>query len=547
MNKVPVEIERKYDVDGQSSLPRLNGVVGVAQVHYRPPMALEAVYFDTADRDLSANSVTLRRRTGGTDAGWHVKIGKGDRRLELQSELGEDDAVDVVSSPEAVSVPDRILDLVEVHVRGKDLVPIARLNTLRSVVDLMDGQGRRLAEVSDDQVAAMAVGRRTASRVQHWREWEVEVIDADLVDAAVGTTDIFLDAVGSVLESAGAQHSKAGSKVEKVVGKATDPLDPGAALAGSKTPDLKAVLAATVRTQIKTLKGWDPLVRRDVEDSVHQYRVSCRTLRSTLQTYAPLLAAEPTEAVNQDLKRLGKLLSVARDAEVVRDQVKKKVKHLPGGKNGHVAALVPGKVVKRLKKTKAREYDKAHDQQVERMRSDWYREVLDRLDAFALDVPLNPELPAKQASDASGAMVPLATEQVDAVLALAAEVGDQVDPAHRIDLMHEVRKEAKRLRYAVKAVQEATGLDLGAALDARMKTAEKLQDALGEHRDSVMFQQHVLETAQAAAKKGQDTFGYGLLYAAEFALQARTEAEAEELIEQLAHASGHDAGRKSQA
>jgi CHAD domain-containing protein len=543
MNKVPVEIERKYDVDGQSSLPRLNGVGGVAQVRYRPPMALEAVYFDTADRDLSANSVTLRRRTGGTDAGWHVKIGKGDRRLELQSPLDGDGSVDVVSSPEAVSVPDRILDLVQVHVRGKDLQPIARLNTLRSVVDLMDGQGRRLAEVSDDQVAAMAVGRRAASRVQHWREWEVEVVDADLVDAAVGTTDIFLDAVGSVLEGAGAQHSKAGSKVEKVVGKAADPLDPRAALTGSETPDVQAVLTATVRTQIKTLKGWDPLVRRDVEDSVHQYRVSCRTLRSTLQIYAPLLAAVPTEAVNQDLKKLGKLLSVARDAEVVRDQVKKKVKHLPGGKNGHVAGLVPDKVVKRLKKAKAEEYDKAHDQQVERMRSDWYLEVMDRLDAFARDVPLRPDLPSHRVADASAAMVPLATEQVDAVLALAAEVEEQVDPEHRIELMHEVRKEAKRLRYAVKAVQEATGLDLGAALDARMKTAEKLQDALGEHRDSVMFQHHVLETAQAAAKKGQDTFGYGLLYAAEFALQARTEAEAEELIEQLAHASGEDAGQ----
>ena len=351
---VQVEIERKYDVDGQASLPRLNGVGGVAQVRYRPPMALEAIYFDTAARDLSANNVTLRRRTGGTDAGWHVKIGKGERRLELHSPLGKDDVADVSAGPVTVSVPARILDLVRVHVRGKQLVPIARLNTLRSVVDLLDGQGRRLAEVSDDQVAAMAVGFRTESRVQHWREWEVEVVDAGLVAASAGGTDAFLDAVGQVLQPAGARPSAVGSKVEKVVGKAVDPLNPRAPLAGTGTtedldggaPAVRAVLAATVRTQLKTLKGWDPLVRRDVEDSVHQYRVACRTLRSLLQTYAPLLEADATGAVIQDLKKLGKLLSVARDAEVVRDQVQEKVAALPGGPQGAIAGTIPGKTVR---------------------------------------------------------------------------------------------------------------------------------------------------------------------------------------------------------
>ena len=544
---VQVEIERKYDVDGQASLPRLNGVGGVAQVRYRPPMALEAIYFDTAERDLSANNVTLRRRTGGTDAGWHVKIGKGERRLELQSPLGKDDAADISAGPFTVSVPARILDLVRVHVRGKQLVPIARLNTLRSVVDLLDGQGRRLAEVSDDQVAAMAVGFRTESRVQHWREWEVEVVDAGLVAASAGGTDAFLDAVGQVLQPAGARPSAVGSKVEKVVGKAVDPLDPRAPLAGTGTtedldggaPAVRAVLAATVRTQLKTLKGWDPLVRRDVEDSVHQYRVACRALRSLLQTYAPLLEADATGAVIRDLEKLGKLLSVARDAEVVRDQVQEKVAALPGGPQGAIAEMISGKTVKRLRGVKAERYEAAHAQQVKRMRSSWYFEVLDRLDAFALALPLNPELPEGDTA-AAAAMVPLATDQVDAVLALAAAVGSEQDLARRLDLMHEVRKEAKRLRYAVKAVQDATGLDLGAELVARMKTAKKLQEALGEHRDSVMFQEHVLTTSKVAARKGEDTFGYGVLFAAEFALQARTEAAAERLVEKLAHGHAGD-------
>lgn len=563
---VHVEIERKYDVDGQASLPRLNGVGGVAQVRYRPPMALEAVYFDTPDRVLSANGVTLRRRTGGADAGWHVKIKSGDHRLELQSPLDAEDCTDAAPGPEGVRVPDRILDLVQVHVRGKSLGPIARLNTLRSVVDLMDFHGRQLAEVCDDQVAAMSVGFRSESRVQHWREWEVEVVDADLLDSALKVREVagegptpdgadraaeatpqapasgavrFLDAVGQVLQDSGARPSAAGSKVEKVVGRTADPLDPHALDApDGTTPGLHAVLTKTVRAEMKVLKGWDPLVRRDVEDSIHQFRVVCRTLRSTLQTYAPLLDPDATAGVNKDLRRLGRLLSVARDAEVVRDQVDERMEDLPGGASGPVAATVPGKTVKRLREVKAEEYSAAHDELLKRMRTQWYFDVLDRLDAYARDVPLHPEIDEAQAADAAGTMEPLAAEQVDAVLELAERAATDQDAEHRIELMHEVRKEAKRLRYAVKAVQDATGLDLGSHLVARMKTAKKLQEALGEHRDSIMFQEHVLHTAKKAAKAGEDTFGYGVLYAAEFGLQRRSEERAGKLVEHLAQSHG---------
>ncbi len=545
---VQVEIERKYDVDGQASLPRLNGVAGVGQVRYRQPVALEAVYFDTAQRDLSANGVTLRRRTGGTDAGWHVKIGRGERRLELKAPLGRP-----LTDGRTATVPERILDLVRVHVRGRELAPIASLTTLRSVVELLDGQGRLLAEVSDDQVAAMAA-RRAEPRVQHWREWEIEVIDAGLATTLAGSVDAFLDAFEPLLGDAGARPSAAGSKVEKVVGREADPLDPRAPLdvAPDGAPRLQAVLAATVRAQLKTLKGWDPLVRRDVKDSVHQYRVACRTLRSILQIYAPLLEPEATRAVVADLKRLGALLSHARDAEVVRDQVKKRMARLPGGRHGTVAGLVTDTTVRRLRRAADRVYRENHARQTKRMSSPTYFQILDGLDAFALQPPLRPapvtESGAAGPSDTGGAteaapeaapvaaaeaMAPLAVAQVDVVLRLAAAVGVERDREQRIELMHDVRKEAKRLRYAVDAVQEATGLDLGAELVSRMATAEQLQEVLGDHRDSVMFQEHVLATSRRAARKGEDTFGYGVLFAAEFALQARTEAEAEVLVAEL--------------
>lgn len=560
-----VEIERKYDVVGQLALPKLSGVAGVSRVHYRPPVALEAVYFDTADRALAANRVTLRRRTGGPDEGWHVKIASGEHRLELHEPLGKADRAG--SPPDQVKVPRRILDLVQVHVRGRRLRPVAQLNTLRAVVDLLDAKGRPMAELADDQVAAMAVGRRAESRIQHWREWELEIVDAELLDTALAPQEVaagvetteqisgqgdaedadrpdrdpqdavtgtvrFLDAVGGVLEAAGAKPSPAGSKVEKVVGRLEDPLDPAAV---EDPTTLQDVLTRTVRTQVKMLKGWDPLVRRDVEDAIHQFRVVSRTLRSILQTYEPLLETEATARVNEGLKQLGRLLSTARDAEVVRDQVQERVEALPGGPGGPVASRVGGRVVKRLRRAKADEFQAAHDHLLEQMRRSEYFEVLDLIDAYARAVPLadgtEPDRPARDALE------PLAVQQVESVLELARTAEREQDPEQRIELMHEVRKEAKRLRYAVTAVRDAAGLEWGAELVDRMKAAKKLQEALGIHRDSIMFQEHVLATARRAEKRGEDTFGYGILYAAELPVQAKQEKKAEKLLARLAGTS----------
>jgi inorganic triphosphatase YgiF len=67
------EIERKYESD-DSGLPDLTGVAGVAAVLDKGLVELDATYYDTSDQRLTSAALTLRRRTGGTDAGWHLKV-----------------------------------------------------------------------------------------------------------------------------------------------------------------------------------------------------------------------------------------------------------------------------------------------------------------------------------------------------------------------------------------------------------------------------------------------------------------------------------------
>ncbi|TXS57671.1 CYTH domain-containing protein, partial [Streptomyces sp. t39] len=73
---------------------------------------LDAVYYDTEDLRLAAASVTLRRRTGGADAGWHLK---------LPVEPG---VRDEIAAPLSDTLPAELTALVRAHTRGDGLLPV---------------------------------------------------------------------------------------------------------------------------------------------------------------------------------------------------------------------------------------------------------------------------------------------------------------------------------------------------------------------------------------------------------------------------------------
>ncbi len=133
---------------------------------------LEATYFDTADLDLAAHGVTLRRRSGGNDAGWHVKIPQGkDTRTEVRLPLG-----DGTTGPDRgrTACRTQCWHPVRALVRDRDLVPVARVSTRRLEHALLGEDGVVLAEVCDDQVHTERLHGPSLDQV--WREWEVELV-----------------------------------------------------------------------------------------------------------------------------------------------------------------------------------------------------------------------------------------------------------------------------------------------------------------------------------------------------------------------------------
>ena len=90
---------------------------GVGSVRSPEEFRLDAVYFDTADLDLARRGVTLRRRSGGADAGWHLKLPvSGDTRTELHAPLGQAEE----------TVPALVLTHVRAIVRDRLLAPSHR-------------------------------------------------------------------------------------------------------------------------------------------------------------------------------------------------------------------------------------------------------------------------------------------------------------------------------------------------------------------------------------------------------------------------------------
>jgi inorganic triphosphatase YgiF len=190
-----LEIEQKFDVDPgfeRPSFASLAGVTAAAPVLYH----LSATYFDTADGRLAASKITLRRRTGGADAGWHLKLPAGaGARLEVHAPLGTAER----------EVPGELAARVAEVTGGHPLGPIATLGTERTVVILHGGDGRVVAEVADDLVTAR---RLPAGAALRWREIEVEVPVAD---------PALQRAAADLLLAAGARPAGHGSKLGRLL------------------------------------------------------------------------------------------------------------------------------------------------------------------------------------------------------------------------------------------------------------------------------------------------------------------------------------------
>jgi CHAD domain-containing protein len=471
-----LEREVKLGAGPAFHLPDLSGVLDGVTVTPPEAVRLETVYYDTPDLRLARWGVSLRHRAG---EGWTLKLPPAQATGQAPGQLLERDEITFQGGSK--KPPEGAVAIVRAYVRKAELVPVARLSTIRRRVRLVDAAGTRVAEVVDDEVSVRD-GRRVAAR---FREIEVEV--AQQQNGASGIVDPLV----MRLRGAGAGAADPTPKHIRALGpRATEPPEVSAQPVKPDSPG-RDVIKHVFAESIASLLKHDPLVRTSGDpEAVHQARVATRKLRSHLRTFGPLLDPEWTEPLRSELGWLALGLGAVRDREVLFERLSERAKSLPASdlrSAGSLLHILQVEIATLRTKLMA---------ELDSLR---YVDLLERL-VLAAQAPAT--LPDAD-EPASKVLPPLAAGPWRRLRSAVKQLPETpVDPE-----LHRIRILAKRARYAAEAVAPV----VGKAADAFARAAAKLQTILGEHQDSVTAQAWL----RSARISGRRAFVAGELIAME--------------------------------
>ncbi|MGH3078294.1 MAG: CHAD domain-containing protein [Gaiellaceae bacterium] len=403
-----------------------------------PARTFVSTYHDTRDLRLARHGVTLRHRLEDGARLWQLKFPHGAARIELEE-----------AGPPA-KPPASFLELLVAHLRGAELVRVARLRTRRQGVRT-DG-----ADIVEDSVSVYDGPRVTA----RFRELEVELVDGD---------EETLRGLEKALREAGAELDVFRPKLYRVLDIAYPseraPLEPGA-------PPLD-VLAMAISDQYRVLLAHDPGTRlgNDPED-LHQMRVATRRARAYLRAARPLLDADWAGKLRARLGWLGRALGPARDLDVLLERIR-----------SDVTAESDADAVRSLLDGLRRERLEARRAAVSALADPRYFRLLDRLESPR----------PKPATGSKQSLAKLWWDEFRRTRRTFARLG----PRSRDEELHAARIDVKRARYAA----ELAAGELGTRGERFIASAKRLQDVLGEHQDSYVASARISEWAEREADR----------------------------------------------
>lgn len=452
-------------------MPDLAGLVPAGGAVEDVTDELEAVYYDTPPATLRRLGITLRRRTGGSDAGWHLKVTEGATRTEFQSRA------------RTARVPEPLTRRLAGIIDGQELSPVGTIATTRHATRLLDPEGTLLAEVADDQVNAVAVGN--GDEPDHWREVEVEL--------GPGGDEALLRRITKLFAKADAAPAPVQRKLDRLLGPFTAGAEDGARDRGKKkagTRSAHRAVAAYVQDQAREILLGDVALRdRPKPETVHRTRVAIRRLRSTLRTFRPAFALDDEAAarLDQDLRWLAGLLGPIRDGDILARRLAVEVAELPPER-------VLGPVVREIEETLAAERSAAIEAWQAAGTDERYRALVATLTGWLVEVPLGDTRVDGQAV-LDGARRTAERRRRRA----------QGDP----EALHQARKAAKRMRYAAELLDGVVPKAAKTVLQAKQQ-----QTVLGDHQDLMVAAEFLQRQGSAAGSRaGHNGFTYGLLLA----------------------------------
>lgn len=446
--RIPTDV----DLDIDELLNNLAAHVSTEQIR-----SMDATYFDTENLNLLRWGITLRHRTGGGDDGWHMKV--------PADPSGDSSARDEIRvDKQSESIPVELAAIAAPLIRRQEIVPMARVRTERRPFTISGETGNPILEVVDDRVEVTSSGP-----MDTFREVEVELLSdtADAVDLA--------DAIGEALRSAGARPSSLSKAAQALGRRAAEPPDvPVLQYPDQAAPAVDALQAIFSR-YVRDLLLADVGVRRDLSDSVHQMRVSCRRLRGALATFRPLLDRDSASFLREELAWLATELGQVRDTEVQLATLGSDID------DGDSREFALDYLDQRLRA--------ARSSALAALRSDRHDFLLEDLILLVTEPPVGP-----RAFESTGSTLAKCVSKPWRKLYRSVDASTIDSSAEQ---WHRVRIQAKKARYAVEAVAPI----FGEGYRRLGKSLSWVTDTLGSRQDaqvSIHTLQDMATTAPAA-------------------------------------------------
>ncbi len=253
------------------------------------------------------------------------------------------------------------------------------------------------------------------------------------------------------------------------------------------------VIRSVILTAAERLTATLPDAVQDVPDGVHQHRTSVRRLRSVLAAFRDYLDEPTAHDLRVQFAEWGLQLGVVRDVEVRAD----------------VAAAAMDDLGIDDAAMRARLVDAEHDEYL-------------RAHARLRELADGPRSAARIAALEQFAAAPSTTEDAgkppERLTRVARHEARRVRKAAKrsdgsIESLHDVRKAGRRLRYVGEALHEAAADVFGDDFEELAAAGEGVHDALGSHRDELIFIERLELARVQAGRAGEGVEHYDALIA----------------------------------
>ena len=285
------------------------------------------------------------------------------------------------------------------------------------------------------------------------------------------------------------------------------------------------VLKDYLGQQLGELRRHGPGAVAGQPEAIHQMRVAARRLRSLLATGRSLLTAGAADGIRTELQWISGVLGAARDPTVVEERLRELLAEEPPG-------LVVGPAAEQINESLDASAAAGMKEVIAALEGERYAFLLERLSGFVADAPWTakasrpPEKTVRKLVAKDEARLRRAVDGLAPREAGEADEGTGAGsgPESRDAGLHEIRKSAKRLRYAAEFAATVARKKDAKRLVRTAAASRRIQTALGLHQDSVVAQTLLSELGRSATGC-EAGFTFGRLHAREGQLAARAEAD----------------------